>query len=228
MFNRATVKMSLCAQTCVLRSQAIDISKQMNDDGNIADGTQLANTIQKQLQHTLKGHNIALAIPDAWIDYQSLSLAQCDARHQPYLIQQQCQTTPCYDYRVIGTTAHVWQLALTQYQAYQQLCQALGAKLQSIEPYSQRLQQAAPQHLKQPYAMIGHFAETQLYVVQNSTVVFSHSILDDNIDSALTLFEQSHQQSISTIVTNHTITCNKTILPFCSQLIEEQLCKRLT
>lgn len=159
----------------------------------------------KHIGTRFRGKSLALAIDDNWIEQLSFNINPDHKKVLPYLIKQKILPEHLYDYHLHQDQCTVWQLSKKRYQSYQRLAKKMSLTLKSIEPFSCAKIRLFTQKLTQPY---GIYYDDTLYVVYQDKLIFSHRVLNDELDPAIKLFEQLHQQKINQITRNmHALAC---------------------
>ncbi len=151
----------------------------------------------KNIGTTFHGKSLALAIDDNWIEQCSFTINPARKKAIQYLIKQKVSPGNLYDYHLHQDQCTVWQLSKTRYQSYQLLAKKMGLTLKSIEPISCAQMRLFTQKLTQAYGI--YYAST-LYVVYQDKLIFSHRVLNDELEPAISLFEQLHQQKIHQVI----------------------------
>lgn len=189
----------------LLKKAKYPLTESIIQQGEIIDAPLLLNNIDLRF----RGKSLTLAIDDHWIEQQSFTIPRAPLKAILYLIKQKALPENVYDYYIYQNQCILWQLAKTRYHSYQLLAKKLGLTLTAIEPQFCAHLRLFTQPLPQPYAI--YYSPT-LYIIHQDTLIFTHHVLKDEIESAIILFEQLHQQKIKHLVSNKPYTTSRKLI----------------
>ena len=156
-----------------------------------------AELLLKNIGWHAHGKSLALAIDDNWLEQQTFATHHANKKALDYLIKQKISPGNRYDYHLHSGQCTLWQLSKNRYASYQQLAKKMGLTLKSIEPESSAKIRLFTQPLPQPY---GIYYQSVLYVIDHDKIVFSHQVLNHDIEHAAQLFESLQQQKITQLI----------------------------
>lgn len=177
----------------LIKKVKFDVTDAMIHQGELVN----IDLLLKNTNTHFRGQSLALAIDDNWIEQQTFTLNHSHKKAIDYLIKQKISLGNVYDYHIHQDQCTIWQLSKIRYHSYQQLATKMSLTLRSIEPESCAKIRLFTQTLPQPYGI--YYAAT-LYIIDHDKIVFSHHVLNDDIESAVQLFENLHQQKIHHLI----------------------------
>lgn len=154
------------------------------------------------LNAACRAKSLALTIDDNWIEQQRFVIPHTHRKALPYLIKQKIVPGNAYDYHLYQDHCTLWQLSKTRYQSYVHLAKVLGLRLKSIESESCAQLRLFRQNLPQPYGIYHH---STLYIIDHDTLIFSHPVLNDEVEQGIALYEKLHPQTITQLLSTRPV-----------------------
>ena len=159
------------------------------------------------LPNTEKLKYLALAIDDDWLQQQSFPLHTSNKQAIHYLVKQKRAPGNLYDYHITNNQCTIWQLTNSIFKSYQKLAKSLNLTIQLIEPLSYAQSRIFKKTFSKPYAIYLQSENSKMNIIKNGKVIFSHPVINHNIDHAIGLYEKLHNEKISELISNQACKC---------------------